>query len=256
MPGLVLHTRCTLLPRSRRVLVGGIEVPLGGRAFDLLLALALRRGSVVDRDELAEAVWPGVAVEPNNLAVQIWSLRRALGRDVVVTVARRGYQIAAWVEVVAREPRESVAPPPRDGAGAPAAASPAPLAGELAGWLVRGRWLTLAGGAPAQRRGLVDAICADYARLVDAVVWVRATVPARALRLEDGLLRRLRRVGALIALPEVGDAERANVFSWLRATDATEALRVLVTTPRAAGYPGERVHDLDAQRQRGEHVAT
>ena len=81
-----------LRPQTRQLLRRGAEVAIGGRAFDLLCALALRRQRVVSSDELLQIVWPGQSVEPNNLQVQIWALRKLLGPRVITTVARRGYR--------------------------------------------------------------------------------------------------------------------------------------------------------------------
>lgn len=41
------------------LLVDGVPVHLGGRGFDLLVALADRAGRVTHKDELLQAVWPG-----------------------------------------------------------------------------------------------------------------------------------------------------------------------------------------------------
>lgn len=77
---------------ERRLLVRGVPVPLGARAFDLLLALIGHRDRVVGKNELLAQVWPGVVVEENNLTVQISSLRKALGAAAIATVAGRGYR--------------------------------------------------------------------------------------------------------------------------------------------------------------------
>jgi TolB-like protein len=81
-----------LRPAERRLLADGQPVSLGGRAFDLLLALVEQRDRVVGKDELLARVWPGVVVEENNLTVQISSLRKVLGPDAIATVAGRGYR--------------------------------------------------------------------------------------------------------------------------------------------------------------------
>ena len=81
-------------PAERRVVKDGGAVALGARAFDLLVALIDRRERVVGKDELMAAVWPGVAVEENNLTVQISAVRKALGADAIATVAGRGYRFA------------------------------------------------------------------------------------------------------------------------------------------------------------------
>ena len=80
---------------ERHLLVFGKLVPLGSRAFDVLLALCDRADRVVTKHELIDLVWPGLVVEENNLQVQISSLRKLLGRDVIATIPGRGYQFAA-----------------------------------------------------------------------------------------------------------------------------------------------------------------
>ncbi len=71
----------------------GVPLPLGTRAFDLLLALVERRGELVTKNELLEAVWPGTFVEENNLQAQVSAIRKVLGRDAIATVPGRGYQL-------------------------------------------------------------------------------------------------------------------------------------------------------------------
>ncbi len=74
-------------------------VPLGGRAMDLLCALASANGDIVSKDELMAKVWPGLVVEENNIQVHISALRKALdaganGQSYIVTVPGRGYRFA------------------------------------------------------------------------------------------------------------------------------------------------------------------
>ncbi|MFO1074060.1 MAG: winged helix-turn-helix domain-containing protein [Geminicoccaceae bacterium] len=87
--------RFELAPRRRELLVDGRPVPIGGRAFDILLALVEAEGAVVSKEELLARAWPGAIVEENNLHVQISSLRKALGpggERLIANVARRGYR--------------------------------------------------------------------------------------------------------------------------------------------------------------------
>ncbi len=94
--------RFELCPGQRALLSDGKPLRLGGRAFDILLSLVERRDRVVDCDELLDLVWPGLAVEENNLSVQISTLRRLLGPDVIATIRGRGYRFTASTrEVVA-----------------------------------------------------------------------------------------------------------------------------------------------------------
>ncbi len=62
--------------RERKLLADGRRVALGSRALDVLTVLVENAGQVVSREELINRVWPDVAVEDNNLNVQISTLRK------------------------------------------------------------------------------------------------------------------------------------------------------------------------------------
>jgi DNA-binding winged helix-turn-helix (wHTH) protein len=79
-----------------------IPVAIGARARDLLSLFVRRNGEVLPRDEIMQAVWPGVAVEESNLTVQIFALRRALdqahvGPSCIQTISGRGYRFLPTV---------------------------------------------------------------------------------------------------------------------------------------------------------------
>src|SRR3979409_2415207 len=95
----VAFGRFLVLPRRRELLADGQTVKLGGRAFDVLLALIEARGAVITKDALMTRVWPDRIVEENALQGQISGLRMALGadRDLVRTVSGRGYQFIGEV---------------------------------------------------------------------------------------------------------------------------------------------------------------
>jgi predicted ATPase/DNA-binding winged helix-turn-helix (wHTH) protein len=82
---------------ARQLLVDGVPTKLGARAFDVLLALVERRERLVTKNELFELVWPGRVVEENNLAVQISTLRKVLGPEVIATIPGFGYRFTARV---------------------------------------------------------------------------------------------------------------------------------------------------------------
>src|SRR5258708_28649350 len=90
----VAFGRFLVLPHRRELLADGQPVKLGGRAFDVLLALIEARGAVITKDALMTRIWPDRLVEENALQSQISALRMALGadRDLVRTVSGRGYQ--------------------------------------------------------------------------------------------------------------------------------------------------------------------
>ncbi|MCW5633602.1 MAG: response regulator [Rubrivivax sp.] len=120
--------RFQLRAAQRQLVVDGQPAALGGRAFDLLLALVERRERVVSKGELMDVVWPGLVVEENNLQVQVSALRRLLGPQVIATVQGRGYRftaepLAAAVTAPAGPPATVAAPATRDAAEAPSAAT-------------------------------------------------------------------------------------------------------------------------------------
>src|SRR5580658_4189049 len=76
----------------------GSVVPLQPRALEMLLVLVRRRGEVVSKQELMEAVWPDSFVEEGNLTQNIFLLRRELGKtasgeEYIQTVSKRGYRM-------------------------------------------------------------------------------------------------------------------------------------------------------------------
>ena len=67
--------RWRLLPERRQLLYDGVPMPLGSRAFELLLALVEAQGALVGKDALVRRVWPGAIVEESNLQVEVSALR-------------------------------------------------------------------------------------------------------------------------------------------------------------------------------------
>jgi predicted ATPase/DNA-binding winged helix-turn-helix (wHTH) protein len=86
-----------LLYPAARILKKDLDtVNIGGRAFDLLLALLRQPNEIVTKRELFESVWPNVNVDDVNLRIQINNLRKALGdgkgeASYIRNVAGRGY---------------------------------------------------------------------------------------------------------------------------------------------------------------------
>src|SRR6516225_3967519 len=98
--GSLRFGRFAVVPLRRELLDDGRPVDLGGRAFDVLIALLESGGRVVSNEELMNRVWPGRIVEDNSLHAHVSALRRALGdqRAVIRTVSGRGYQFTAEVQ--------------------------------------------------------------------------------------------------------------------------------------------------------------
>jgi DNA-binding winged helix-turn-helix (wHTH) protein len=91
--------RFRLLLRQRKLLADGVPTELGTRAFELLLALLEADGSVVSKEELLARVWPDTVIVEDNLKMQVFKLRRALGeeRDYIRTEFGRGYRFIGAV---------------------------------------------------------------------------------------------------------------------------------------------------------------
>ena len=92
-----------LLPTQFLLLEGDKPVPVGSRALEILIVLLGRAGELVGKQELMARVWPNVFVEPANLTVHIFALRRTLGdgRDgnrFIINIPGRGYSFVAPVE--------------------------------------------------------------------------------------------------------------------------------------------------------------
>ncbi|WP_010183901.1 winged helix-turn-helix domain-containing protein [Sphingomonas sp. PAMC 26605] len=72
---------------------------LEDRAARMLDLLCRRRGEIVSKQALIDAIWHGRSVSSNSVAVVIGSLRRALEDDPgapchIVTINKRGYRLA------------------------------------------------------------------------------------------------------------------------------------------------------------------
>ena len=115
----------------RELSAHGVPVALGQRAFDLLLALVRRHGELVTKGELMAEVWPGIAVEENNLHVHVSALRKVLGaagsdQRCILTVAGRGYRFVAPLDGESSAVDEaSGRPSSAQGEAAASAAAPA-----------------------------------------------------------------------------------------------------------------------------------
>src|SRR5258706_592331 len=79
-----------------------VVIPLGARAFEILVALVDRPGEVVGKNALIARVWPDVTVEEGSLRVHLSALRKALGDGkfgfkYIANVQGRGYSFVAPV---------------------------------------------------------------------------------------------------------------------------------------------------------------
>jgi DNA-binding response OmpR family regulator len=79
---------------ARRVRVGGRNVALTGREFEVLAVLAAHRGGAVSRDKVMFSVWSDVTPEgARALSVHLTNVRRKINRPgLIVTLHGFGYR--------------------------------------------------------------------------------------------------------------------------------------------------------------------
>ena len=250
--------RFELRPAEYRLLIDGQAATLGGRALDLLMALAARPSELHTKGELLDLVWPGLVVEEGNLRVQINGLRNLLGEDVIATVPGRGYRFTA---VLHAEPAAATAP----------VAAPAPPAatqrlfgrdadlGRLES-LLRGQpgCVTLVGMSGVGKSSLARVARArwpgpsawvDLAPLAQGTQLPAAIARAWGAQLDEGdavpqLLRALPPGETLLVLD---NAEHVVLDSaeWVAQLRAAPQLRILVTSQLPLAVGGEQVLRLE-----------
>ncbi len=187
-----------LLPSQRQLLCAGAPLKLGGRAFDVLVALLERRDRIVTKSELMDLGWPDLVVEENNLQVQIVALRKLLGHPAIATIPGRGYRFTLPVTHAGGD-----APTPPAESSAPAAGTADTIAGNLPiesslligrgddllhliGLMDRFRLVTVAGAAGIGKTRLAQAAAAARsAATPDGTWWVDLAPLADAARVPD-----------------------------------------------------------------------
>jgi len=241
----------------------GAPIALRPQVWALLCVLARHAGRIVTKDQLFDAVWPGLVVTDDSLTKAVSDLRAVFGDDgrtVIETAARRGYRLVTSAHV--RPPG-----PAATGAALPAPRGPLfgrePELAELSALLSTHRLVTLVGAggvgktavamaaarAHATQTGMLAA-WVDLARLADPELLV-ATV-ARALGLPvtqgpeqlPGLLAALAPRTTLLVLD---NAEHlvAGVSRLTRSMlDSAAGLRVLVTSQAPLRLEGEQLFRL------------
>ena len=115
------------LSRGSLLAADGAEIALRPKAFALLRHLVEHPGRLIDRDELMQAVWPGVFVTDDSITQCVKEVRRALDdaeQRLLRTLPRRGYLWAAEMSRPGAAAASTPAPPPAappaiDAVGAP-----------------------------------------------------------------------------------------------------------------------------------------
>jgi len=249
----------------RQLLIDGRPAVLGARAVDLLQALIARRDRTVSKDELLEAAWPGRLVEEANLPVQISSLRKLLGADVIATVSGLGYRFVAALDDPP-EPWPTAGPSATSLADLPVPATPLigrdDVLAALIEMLPRQRLVTLAGaGGIGKTRLAMAAAAALSGWWPDGVAWVECVSVQDAALLPQALAQALRLGPALVTdmAPLVAALKRRSMLlvldnfehlvddgsAWVDALHrGAPGLHLLVTSQAKLRLAAERVVDV------------
>ena len=96
---------------SRLLACEGVPVSLTPKAFETLVFLVRNQGRILTKDELLKQIWPDAFVEEVNLALNISTVRKALGENphdcrFIATVPGRGYRFIAEVRKIADQNKE------------------------------------------------------------------------------------------------------------------------------------------------------
>ena len=93
---------CRVHPAENTMRCDGELVPPEPKVMMLLVYLAQNAGSTISREQLFEAIWPGVVVSDDTLTQAATKLRKAFGDNArhpryIQTVPKRGYRLCAAV---------------------------------------------------------------------------------------------------------------------------------------------------------------
>lgn len=256
-------------------------VGLSAPAFELLHAFLAAPGTLLDKDALFAAAWPGLVVEDNTLQVHISALRKALGPGIVTTVHGRGYKyVGPMPRAAAKEPSAPVpsAAPGRQGNIARFEVRLVEREAELAalGQLLRSErlitilgpggvgktTLALAAAAAVGREGSIDVWVLDLAAMADGRVLEATLVQTLGVTFRPGstpmelILEHLARHPALLVFDNcehVRDAVAQMIGAVLA---AGPAVRVLATSQVPLGLPAERLFRLQPFAADGDSPAS
>jgi DNA-binding winged helix-turn-helix (wHTH) protein len=120
----------------RELLAGGVVVPMGARAFEIVEVLVRSANELVSKNDLMDRIWPGAMVGENTLQVHISAIRKAFGpdRSMLKTASGRGYRLLGnWMPRQPASVPVPLASPAMRQPGAPPASNFPVLVGRLLG---------------------------------------------------------------------------------------------------------------------------
>lgn len=241
---------------------GATPIDLRPRSFDVLAYLLGAGARVVGKDELLQALWPGVVVTEESLTRCVSDIRHALGdegQQIIKTLPRRGYMVAAPISTA-----DAAAPPTGRATAAHRRRWPAIAAAAVVMVALTAAWVAWRGvGAPQEEpprlsivvlplavRGgerahedlaavLTDEITSDLSRIPESFVVGRGSAATYAGRTVDA-----RQVGRDLGVRYVLEGSLTRVGDEVRlALQLTDALSARVL--RAEALDG-RMADLSS----------
>lgn len=241
---------------------GVTPIELRPRSFDVLAYLLGAGARVVGKDELLQALWPGVVVTEESLTRCVSDIRHALGdegQQIIKTLPRRGYMVAAPISTA-----DAAAPPAGRAPAAQRRRWPAIVAVAVSMMVLAAAWVAWHGG-PAPEEGpprlsivvlplavrggeraqedlaavLTDEITSDLSRIPESFVVGRGSAATYAGRTVDA-----RQVGRDLGVRYVLEGSLTRVGDEVRlALQLTDALSARVL--RAEALDG-RMSDLSS----------
>ena len=246
-----------LHPEDRRLLADGAQVPLGARAFDLLLVLVRHAGLLASKDRLLAEAWPGLVVEENNLQVQVSTLRKILGPEAIETVSKHGYRFTRCVEQIGQD-----SPPARQSLPRPLTSFVGREADldEYANLLEQSRLLTLTGiGGSGKTRlaiRLAELVLPKYSdgvwfvdlspvlestRTATTVASILGIDETRNQSILESLCARLAETRLLLVLDNCEHVLDQCAALAQRLLECAPGLQVIATSREGLGVQGERI---------------
>ncbi|MFN8546637.1 MAG: winged helix-turn-helix domain-containing protein [Candidatus Eisenbacteria bacterium] len=238
---------------------------LHARAFDVLVQLVRHGGRLVTKDQLLDSVWSELAVEENNIQVQVSALRRLLGPGWIVTVPGRGYRFSGEVAPAAANEVRDIPAPAFTRLPEPASTligRDSDLAA-LESRVAEARLVTLVGpGGVGKTRLALEVARRIESRVADGCAWIDLGAIAEPRMVAES-------TAAALGLSPAERDPIADLIKWLAARDTllildnaehlveslaplaarvlaeTRRVRLLVTSQIPCRLPGEHVHRLD-----------
>src|SRR5215471_7400090 len=258
-----------LFPARQLLLEGDSPVRLGGRPWDLLIALVEQAGQVITKEALSARLWPNIVVEEGTLRVHVAALRKALrdgqqGQRYIANIVGRGYAFVG--EVVATDEPEPdhdpIAPPPMPLLSMARLFGRAEVVETLSTRLAQQRLITITGPggigktsvalavADRMRPGLPDGVCVvDFAPLADSKLVPTALASALGIGVVSenplpSLVALLRSRDMLIVLDNCEHVIDAAALLAESLIQSGARLRILATSREPMRVSGEMLFRL------------